>query len=458
MGEIIYKGKETTIVGTLLLGRHSSCDVQIADSAASRRHLELEEDEDGNLWVVDLGSANGTRLNGSRIEGRNSISHGDRITVGKSHLIIQDLRTREEHRKRITKAISNFKAESLIDKLIEGYRIQTVLGRGAMGVVYQAKQLTLAREVAMKVFRGDVLKADKSFAERLIEEARIAGKMDHKGFVHVHECGQQDNILWYSMEMVKGRTLAEVLDDGPLDVNVALAIGERLADAMDAAHQQNIVHRDIKPANIMVNDDGRVKILDLGLAEVLLEGRQSTNKDSVVGTPHYMSPEQARNDALDGRSDIYSLGCTLFHMLTGQPPYIGETPLETIAGHLQKDIPSLSNFGVTAAKYLDPSMRQLLAKDPDHRFASMQICSDHLHALRQNLIDDGTLANSSRLMHMPKGILSKKAGSGIHSTSSGFTAVLILTIILGALLALAYFLHLEKQSQSEHSDLPHDGQ
>jgi eukaryotic-like serine/threonine-protein kinase len=263
------------------------------------------------------------------------------------------------------------------------------LGEGGMGVVHTAFDLALERTVAIKLLRGT---GDPAERERFLAEARAASAINHPNVVTVHEVGSEDDTDFIVMERVEGRTLAELLRRGPLPQQEALRHARDIADGLACAHRFGLVHRDLKPGNVMVDAQGRLKILDFGLAKrspiggdtlVLAAGesRESppplTEPGMVVGTPAYMSPEQARGEPVDARSDLFSLGCLLYEMLAGVPPFRGATPVQVLAAVLSED-PALPP-GLPPP--LGRLLRSLLAKSRAARPASADQVRDELQAL-----------------------------------------------------------------------------
>jgi len=245
--------------------------------------------------------------------------------------------------------------ETLASRLPQ-YEIQTLLGRGGMGAVYRARQRKLDRLVAIKLLLPD-LDDDPEFAERFAREARTLARLNHPGIVGIHDFGEADGIFYLIMEYVEGANLRELMASGRMTPRDALALIPQICDALQFAHDAGIVHRDIKPENILVDQDGRVRIADFGLAK-LVDGEQPTigltRTHQGMGTPHYMAPEQVgAASQVDHRADIYSLGVVLYEMLTGELP--------------------IGRFGPPSAKApdsarLDPVVMKSLASDPSERY------------------------------------------------------------------------------------------
>jgi serine/threonine-protein kinase len=265
------------------------------------------------------------------------------------------------------------------------YEIQDELGRGTMGVVYRAHDPELGRTIALKTvsLAFAVSQEDReAFNRRFVEEARIAARLSHPGIVVVHEVGRDpaSGTLYMALEHLRGRTLAETVGGGrALPWREAVRLGIRVARALEHAHAQGIVHRDIKPANIMVLDSGEAKVLDFGVAKA--PASQLTAAGQFFGTPAYMSPEQVEGRPLDGRSDVFSLGCVLYLALTGRRPFDGEN-VPLILSRVLHDTappPSRSTPGLPPA--LDHVVARAMAKEPAARYADAGALADDLEAV-----------------------------------------------------------------------------
>ncbi|MEJ2720363.1 MAG: serine/threonine-protein kinase, partial [bacterium] len=210
----------------------------------------------------------------------------------------------------------------MIGKTVAHYKILGKLGEGGMGVVYRAEDTRLGRAVALKFLPGRSLPGDAERA-RFMREARAAASLNHPAICTIHEIGEYEGKPFIVMELVEGRTLSSIIADGPLSLDLATGISVQAAEGLMEAHERGIVHRDIKPSNIMVTDSGRVKIMDFGLAAAADQTRL-TREGATLGTVAYMSPEQARGERVDRRTDIWSLGMVLYEMITGRRPFPGE--------------------------------------------------------------------------------------------------------------------------------------
>ena len=233
---------------------------------------------------------------------------------------------------------------SRIGSRLGAYEILSLLGAGGMGEVYRARDTTLGREVAVKLLPRE-LAADPARRSRLEREARLLASLNHPGIATLHGLEEADGQRFLVMELVPGQTLAERLHRGPLPIPEALAVGRQMAEALETAHEKGVIHRDLKPANVTLTPDGRVKILDFGLAKALegtdeaaaAPGEGATREGTVLGTPSYMSPEQARGQSVDRRTDIWAFGCCLYESLGGRRAFGGKTTSDALAAVLDRE-------------------------------------------------------------------------------------------------------------------------
>ncbi|CAB4914112.1 unannotated protein [freshwater metagenome] len=262
------------------------------------------------------------------------------------------------------------------------YTVGEMIGTGGMADVYIAQDERLARQVAVKILRSDLAK-DPSFVSRFRKEAFAAAGLNHPGIVAVYDSGE-DPAPYIVMELVSGHTLRELIHRGeriPLDR--ALEIGEGILAALEYSHERGIVHRDIKPANIMITEMGDVKVMDFGIARAMDDfGATLTSTWNIVGTAQYLSPEQAMGDTADARSDIYSTGCLLFEVLTGRPPFTGDTPVSIAYQHVSGELPKPSSIQPTLPDDVDVLLAVALAKKPQDRYQSAGLMFDDVHRVR----------------------------------------------------------------------------
>jgi len=250
------------------------------------------------------------------------------------------------------------------------YLLGAMIGTGGMADVYAAHDERLSREVAVKVLRSDLAR-DPSFVARFRKEALAAAGLNHPGIVSVYDSGEEP-APYIVMELVSGHTLRELIHQGErLPQDRALEIAEGILAALDFSHERGIVHRDIKPANIMITDQGVAKVMDFGIARALDDlGATLTSTWNVVGTAQYLSPEQAMGESADHRSDIYSVGCLLYEVLTGRPPYTGDTPVSIAFQHVSGDFIKPRSLNPELSEGIDILLAVALAKKPMDRYQS----------------------------------------------------------------------------------------
>jgi serine/threonine protein kinase len=273
----------------------------------------------------------------------------------------------------------------MIGQTLRHYRIDSKLGEGGMGVVYRAFDTHLDRAVAIKVLRPDAV-ASSERKRRFVQEAKSASALNHPGIVHIYDIDTADlpqgPTDFIAMEFVPGKTLDQCIGKSGLSLKDTLKYGIQIADALARAHAAGIVHRDLKPANIIVSDDGRVKLLDFGLAKLTektdddpdattatmgAEETPQTEEGTIVGTVLYMSPEQAEGKKVDGRSDIFSFGSVLYEMVTGQRAFAGSNKISTLSAILHKEPKAASEISPSVPTELEKIIARCLRKDPERR-------------------------------------------------------------------------------------------
>ncbi|OYP34183.1 serine/threonine-protein kinase [Rhodopirellula sp. MGV] len=263
---------------------------------------------------------------------------------------------------------------------IDEYEIVREIARGGMGVVFLAKQQPLNRFVALKMILESNV-ANDAERKRFENEARAAGALDHPGIVPVYEVGSHDGCPYFSMGYVDGKSLAATLQDGPLHPTHAARIAQAVATAIAHAHDQGIIHRDIKPANILIDREGNPRLTDFGVCKLLSAQSQLTTSGELIGTPHYMPPEQAGGaDATIGpASDVYSIGAVLYAMMTDRPPFLAPSPIDVVAQVMTKDPVPPSQFFSGIPHDLETITLKCLAKAPADRYATAHDLADDLH-------------------------------------------------------------------------------
>jgi eukaryotic-like serine/threonine-protein kinase len=252
----------------------------------------------------------------------------------------------------------------------ERYRLEASIGSGGMAQVFRGQDTTLDRQVAIKILAPQFAR-DPSFVERFRREAQAAARLNHPNIVNVYDTGVDGDTNYIVMEYVEGRTLAEYLArGGTLASRKAAEIAEKVAEALAAAHAQGVIHRDIKPANIMVTRDGRVKVMDFGIARLVAGPDTVEQTAAVLGTAAYLSPEQAQGQTVDARSDLYSLGIVLYEMVTGKPPFTGDSAMAVAYKHVQETPLPPSSLNADVPPRLDAVVMRALAKNPANRYQS----------------------------------------------------------------------------------------
>ena len=294
--------------------------------------------------------------------------------------------------------------ELRIGSEILGYRLEELVGRGGMGVVYRAQDLRLKRSVAMKLVAPE-LSEDDRFRERFLSETELAASLEHPNVVPIHLAGEIDGQLYLVMRYVEGSDLKALLAlEGPLGPAHAVAICGQVAAALDAAHARGLVHRDVKPSNVLLDENEHVYLADFGLSRRLADPGLPAGPGPSLGTPAYVAPEQIAGDDVDGRSDVYSLGCVLYECLTGEVPYQRDSELAMLWAHLQDEPPVPEAYPALA-----PVFATALAKEPDDRYAT---CAELVEAARHALgLREGVVVRDR------KGLLLAATGAAIAAAA-----------------------------------------
>jgi hypothetical protein len=254
-----------------------------------------------------------------------------------------------------------------------GYRIEGVVGRGGMGVVYRATELALDRPVALKLIAPEFA-GDDSFRERFLRESRLAASIDHPGILPVYAAGEADGELFLATRFVTGTDLRSLIDEGPLTGERAIALLGQVADALDAAHGRGLVHRDVKPGNVLVDTADHCYLCDFGLTTQLVDGA-TTGTSLLAGSLDYLAPEQIRTGDVDRRADQYALACVLYELLSGRPPFRRDTEAQTLWAHMQEEPDPLLGYDE-----LDRIFVRALAKEPDERYEDCNAFADDARA------------------------------------------------------------------------------
>jgi len=389
-------GSEFKLQGTkLIIGRRSANAVPIADPKASREHAVINV-KDEIMYVQDL-SRNGLTVNGkpaSKEDPGTPITFSDRIQIGDTIMELVDE-----------------KSEAL-NLEVPGYQIHEKVGIGGMGTVFKAKQLSMDRIVALKVL-NERYSANEEFVDRFKREARAAGKLNHPNVIHVHDIAKANGRHFFSMEFVDGMSVKDLLrQETKIEINRAIDIVLQTARALEYAHENRIIHRDIKPDNIMITKEGIVKIADLGIAKTFEESAPSVKEQRrVMGTPHYMAPEQALGKPIDHRVDIYSLGATFYHLVTGTTPFTGSTAHAILKAHIQESLPPIQDLNAGVPDPICFIIERMMAKLPEKRYPSMSKLIEDIERVQRGNVKgiDRIEAGESTIL---RALTGKKNGSG----------------------------------------------
>ena len=326
--------------------------------------------------------------------------------------------------------VTSERTNTLVGKLIGHYRIESLVGVGGMGEVYLARDERLGRKAALKLL-PDSLTTDETQLSRFKNEARTASSLNHPNILTVYEIGAEGNRQFIATEFIEGITLRVSIGRGRINPHTALEIAVQVASALAAAHEAGVVHRDIKPENIMLRPDGYVKVLDFGIAKLSEQRLAShdhtvettaplqTRPGLVLGTARYMSPEQARGQKVDVRTDIWSLGVVFYEMVGGIPPFRGDTPSDCIASILTAEPPPLSGILTDVPLKLESILQKALRKNSDERYHTIKEMLADLRLLKEELEADSSLPQTkapaesivSKIKHHKRGMLFTLAGA-----------------------------------------------
>ena len=309
------------------------------------------------------------------------------------------------------------------------YEIEKLLGAGGMGEVYLAHDTRLDRKVAIKILNQS-LEANPSNVARFIHEAKAASALNHPNILVIHEIGEYETRHFIVSEYIDGKTLRTALNGNERPIREILDISIQIAAALGAAHEKNIVHRDIKPENVILRPDGLAKVLDFGLAKLIEQKNRSlvgfedetarhhqTEKGMIVGTVNYLSPEQARGDPVDQRTDIFSLGVLLYEMITGKTPFAGDSIADNFANLINKDPQPLSRFAANVPDELQRIVSKMLRKNRDERYQTMKGLLADLKELKEKItVEEKLERSSSPDTEKPTAILHAATGDANRQT------------------------------------------
>ena len=352
--------------GVLSIGSSADrADFVVDGQGVADVHCAIGRAKGGGWALKDLGSEYGTVLNGKAVRAA-KLNAGDRIVLGSRQLAVVDRSVRE-------------RAQTAHKPKVRGFKVEQLLGRGAMGSVWLAVQENLDRNVALKVLAPKYAH-DAEFVRQFDAEAKAAAALHHANVVTLFDVGEDGGQHYLTMEyMDRGNLESRLAGGQPLPVDETLKVLTGAARGLVFAEQKGIVHRDIKPANLMQNSIGDTKIADLGLATN--HEAENDNGGKIFGTPHFIAPEQAKGERVDARSDLYSLGATAYRLLTGRTPFEGETTRDILRGHFFEEPPALSEQAPQVPERLATLVHRLLAKAPDDRPTSAAAVLSELEAI-----------------------------------------------------------------------------
>jgi serine/threonine protein kinase len=369
---------------SFVLGRSRRNPVYLEDDRISRRHAEVELRADGNVYVTDLGSRNGTLLAGERLAPHvpTKVSPGDLLELGdhalRADFVGLDDRSRRERSR--TKRLD----EPLLPR--EEFEVLGEIGRGATGRVYAARQRLLNRTVAVKVLRNEA--QDHESLQRFLREGQVCCRIQSPYVVQVHDVRMAQGRIYMVMELINGPSAKDGLARGPLPIPDALRICEDVANALEAAHAAGAIHRDVKPANILLSPEGIAKLGDFGIAKDLDAVQSLTGSGEGLGTLAYVSPEQATEaKAVDPRTDIYGLGATLFHFLAGRPPFLPQNA-RVLLEIIDDPPPPLAELRRDCPREVVLLVHEMLSKEPSDRPSPAALVARKLREIRERRYPD----------------------------------------------------------------------
>jgi serine/threonine protein kinase len=310
------------------------------------------------------------------------------------------------------------------------FQITAFIGRGGMATIYKAYQATLDRDVALKVIHP-ALKEDETFLARFKREAAIVAKLHHPNIVTLYDFAEYDGTPYLVMQYIDGKTLKDILREQRLSTRQIMNIVRPVSEALAFAHARGILHRDVKPSNILIDNEGHVYLTDFGLARVAQSSETTMSHDMMVGSPQYASPEQAKSEPIDERTDEYSLGVVMFEMFTGQPPFKGETPYGTMMAHINNNPPAPRSLNPRIPPAVEQVLLKTLAKNPQDRYPNIFAMMQALERAVAGALDDETPASLPLIEYKPGRVT--KPGFGCASLARIGAMVLALGLVLACI-------------------------
>jgi len=335
-----------------------------------------------------------------------------------------------------------------VGSVIDGFKLEKEIGRGGMGVVYKAHELSLNRKVALKIL-SQRLYSDKEFIERFKREAQVIAALHHSNIVSILSYGKEQGLHYFAMEYISGKDLGQILKEkGSVVLDEALSITSQVASALAEAGSRGVVHRDLKPSNIMLDDMGRAKVTDFGVAHFQDSGAKLTQTGLFLGTPEYASPEQATGRPLDVRSDIYALGAVLYRMLSGRPPITGESPLAVVTKIATETVTPIGQVNTALPRPVCDLIDKMMAKDISERFQTPHEVLNAINECIDSMERDVPLAKGG-----PTDAGSVPPPVGVHRRSRarlwGGIAGIVMAVLLIVWLVEGGFL--KKKSDTDYS-------
>ncbi|MHC4599556.1 MAG: protein kinase domain-containing protein, partial [Planctomycetota bacterium] len=413
--------------GVVTFGRDTGCGHQIMDLSASRVHFQIHV-EGGKSRLEDLDSRNGTYVNEERIKAV-ELAGGDEVRVGDTIFTFYDGAPPGAEPVPIEPDSIPKPFDPLVGKNVGGYQILEMIGRGGMGTVYKANQVSLNRTVALKILSRRYT-SDEKFTDMFVKEARAAGALNHPNIVQVYDVGREGDLHYFSMEHMARGTVGDMLKElGTISVPRSIAMILHAAKGLEYADRKGLIHCDIKPDNLMLNEEGTVKIVDLGLSRTTMGEKEKEGEgegDVAFGTPHFVAPEQAQRKKIDHRADLYSLGASFFLMITGYPVFLGDSAREIVVKHIKEPPPKAGEINAAIPDSVSQIIDRLLKKSPDDRFPNATALLEDLK--RSNIEINPQAAYTDGFPGMPA--QEKSRPTGLIVLGAGVLVILLAAIFI----------------------------